>query len=51
MSNHNGYAWCPVCLKERQTTGGGMITSHRRWNGTEMVQCEGSLQEPAVRGW
>lgn len=46
MVNRQGYVRCPICGKERQTTGTGKIINHRRWNGIIMVHCPGSLQRP-----
>jgi len=51
MPNNSGYARCPVCQKERQTTGTGRMTGHNRWDEKKgkMVYCLGSLQRPAKR--
>lgn len=39
---------CAVCRQERQTTGGGRIKKHNRWDAGKgsMVPCEGSLRVP-----
>ena len=49
MPSHHGYAVCRGCLKQRQTTSTGLITSHRRWNGREMIHCPGSLHSPVKK--
>ena len=48
MPNRKGYARCPVCRMERQTTGTGKMVRHNRWNGREMVKCDGEGKRPAV---
>jgi hypothetical protein len=48
MPDHNGYARCPVCGKERQTTGTGRMINHNMWNGKKMVKCGGSMSKPST---
>jgi hypothetical protein len=49
MADRSGYAKCPICYKERQTTATGRMINHRKWTGVRMVHCEGSMMKPAKR--
>lgn len=46
--SQNPYAYCPFCLRERQTTGGGAMKGHNMWDDRKkkMVTCPGSGMRP-----
>ena len=46
MPGDGPFKECPVCGKDKPTTRTGVMASHRRWTGREMVPCKGTFKHP-----